>query len=194
MVSLFIEHGLWFDENFTFSRLTNDDLDLICSKIILRDGSVRRGRQIQFRQLPRQVRRHNVRSIFAAVELRRRLKRRYRDKQVNIGYLPDGREFVLTFPRREALVHHVSNLPHLDDLLRTEATPENSSLSESSSEVEWIFSEPSSDCDIEPPEVEQIREVIIIDDSSEDEPLTPIASPSRRRGKFFQTPSTRASP
>jgi hypothetical protein len=196
VVPLLVEHRM-LGFGRPFENLTREELDMITRAIayrqpggVPRDQDGRRIRRPQAAQLPRQVRHHEVETLEEARALRRRLRRRYADRQVNIVYFADGREAVLTYPPRDANVVHVRNLPLVPPDSDDDITLSISSTS--SSDNEEVFPIPvidltssrssSSDDEVNSPDVPS--------DNDESNYMTP---PPKRRN-ISTTPSTRATP
>lgn len=140
VLSILLEYEILGGDK-TMSDVTEEEKEFLKKCLDeISDGNTRRVRSQQASILPRQVRVHRVFDLEEAIEVSRRIARHTSDRQVNVAILPDGREFVMSYPLREGRTSIVTRLPLLEDVYLTlrdwdeleSATEEESSDRESS--------------------------------------------------------------
>ena len=129
VVSLMIELGYLSDVK-SFDSISVTELYAVREKLVSAPGEVRRSRKQTLCKMARQVRAHKLVDVASAIERQNRLKRRTRNKQVDVGHLAYKRAVILGYPAHEASAQEVRDLPRLEDLPDYPQSPSPSSSSD----------------------------------------------------------------
>ena len=104
------------DVGFNFASLSESQKTLILQQIQYSDGSVCKERRILMTKSALRVNVFKFTTVNEAFKMREVLTHKKKDRRVNVGQLPDGTTFLLSFRRIESECEEVEQIPTLEQL------------------------------------------------------------------------------